>query len=57
MSTHQKVLRFRFFKKDSPRAIDRVIDYFGSALLGRVIDLGRTRRSRPARLRLAPASR
>lgn len=57
MSTHQKVLRFQFFKKDSPRAIDKVIDYFGSALRGRVIDFRRGRRSKPARLRLAPASR
>ena len=55
MNTQTKVLRF--FKKDSPRAIDKVIDYFGSTLRGRVISLRRGRRSKPARLLLAPAPR
>jgi hypothetical protein len=57
MSTHVKVLKVDIFKKDSPRGIDGVIDYFGTAPRGRLISFARARRGKGSRLRLVPFSR
>jgi hypothetical protein len=55
MSTPGKVIKVDIFKKDSPRGIDRIIDYFGNSPRGRVLDLFRGRKG--PRLRLLPSSR
>ena len=57
MSTPVKVLRVDIFKKDSPRGIDRIIDYFGNAPRGRVLNLFRGGSGKGPRLRLVPSSR
>jgi hypothetical protein len=57
MSTQAKVLRIDIFKKDAPRGIDRVIDYFGGAGRGRLLRFTRSDRTKAPRLRLLPASR
>ncbi|HKZ05534.1 MAG TPA: hypothetical protein VJU81_08700 [Methylomirabilota bacterium] len=57
MSTPAKVIKVDIFKKDSPRGIDRIIDYFGNSPRGRVLDLFRGGARKTPRLRLLPSSR